>query len=151
MRLLARLWALNAKEPATSLTVEEELEQFANDISAFFDLPWDGVKRVQAATADTKENLKTLQDYSKRQDEEHTTYCRGLPIPPLYYWSYRVEHTATAMQLLGYGEDVIKTHKAQIILAHAQHFHPDTRKKAAVQLQQTAEQPSNSLQPTPPG
>jgi hypothetical protein len=94
----------------------ECLAKWANDIRVHFELPWDGRKRLQNASDDTREEIADLYAHSV----ETTSY----PHFPDTYWGHRLPLTAIVMEKLGYTPAEITAYKNELFCRHRGHFHP---------------------------
>ncbi len=103
-----------AKTKPTPLTPAQQHLQFIDNTCHFFDLPWDGRKRLTEATANDIQDIKDIRAYSERSEG-----------PSRCFWQQRVEHTALVMTKLHYSCEEIGAHKKAIRNKHAgTHFPP---------------------------
>lgn len=127
MSFLSELWG-RKKEP--QLTAEQEHALRIANAVKFFDLPWDGAKKMQAAQQGVVSDILEIQAYSIRDQADRRDYCSGLSTLSRTYWQQRIEHTKMVMAKLGYADQEIEQHSRYLITKHARHFHPNRVKQA---------------------
>ncbi|MBI2234252.1 MAG: hypothetical protein HYU57_04540 [Micavibrio aeruginosavorus] len=127
MSFLSRLWS---GKQAPELTEDQKRELRIAAAVKFFDLPWDGAKRMQASPLSTVSDILEIQEYSTRDQADRQHYCAGLPIPSRTYWQHRIDHTKMVMAKLGYADQEIEQHARYLTTKHASHFHPNRVKRA---------------------
>lgn len=122
---LLSLFGIAKKKPAPLTPAQEHL-QFIDNTCKFFDLPWDGRKRLSEASPVEIEDIKDIRQHSERAYQDNMKYMSGVPLPSCnLFWQHRIEHTALVMAKLGYREEDIAAHKKYIRAKHAgTHFPP---------------------------
>ncbi len=124
---LLSLFGLAKKKPEP-LTPEQKHQQFVDNTCKFFDLPWDGRKRLLEASIVEIQDIKDIRKYSERAYQDNMKYMSGLPMICLNrFWQHRIEHTALVMAKLGYSEESIAAHKEHIRTKHAGTHFPSPR------------------------
>ncbi len=123
---LLSLFGIAKKKPAP-LTPAQEHMQFIDDTCKFFDLPWDGRKRLSEATATSIQDIKDIRAHSERAYWDNMSYhtC-GVPrYSGNLFWQQRIQHTALVMSKLNYTPEEIAAQKNAIRSKHAgTHFPP---------------------------
>lgn len=122
---LLSFFRFSSAKPAP-LTAAQLHLQFIDDTCKFFDLPWDGRKRLSEATQTEISDIKDIRAHSERAYWDSMSYLSGVPMYGCnHYWSHRVEHTALVMSKLHYSAEEIAEHKKMIRSKHAgTHFPP---------------------------
>ncbi len=94
---------LKAKEKPAPLTPEQAKEQFITDICEMFALPWDGRKRLHAASAEIIDDVRDIAAYAEKLRQED--------MPRDVFYLTDIYRAALVMDKLGYTKADIEEHQ----------------------------------------
>ncbi len=126
---ITSLWAKTAPPKAPEPTAEQKHNRFIDDVTSFFDLPWDAAKKMQGASVDVMQDIARIYDYSHREDARHRAPAGYIVAPPLY-WQWRRDHAKMVMEKLDYTPEETARYAHVLVTKHAAHFSPLTRSVA---------------------
>ena len=94
---------LKAKEKPAPLTPEQEKKQFITNVCEMFELPWDGRKRLHAASAEIIDDVREIAAYAQKLRQEDMS-------KDLFYYT-DIHRMALVMDKLGYTKADIEEHQ----------------------------------------
>lgn len=125
---LLSIFGLAKKKAVTPPTFEQLHMQFIEDTCTYYDLPWDGFKRLLGASDAAIEDIKNIRALSEREHENRRPRMNGVPLYGAdLFWQHRIGHTAMVMNKLDYTPEETKAHTDAIRKKHTGTHFPPTR------------------------